>query len=134
MKECHQLCKDIVQLDPKTSNTINNAMSFEDDNVPHQRSDLVINCDVDSNNTCQISNHNKCTKEFWLRICKLKMDLQQKCREQDIQFVGNETKDRLAQKLADKFFKDSLNNNAADVSPVTEEEASFEAKQVAFLQ
>ena len=40
----------------------------------------------------------------------------------------------MAQKLANKFFQDSLNNNAADVSPVTEEEVSFEAKQVALLQ
>jgi hypothetical protein len=51
MKECHQLCKDIVQLDPRNSITINNTMSLEDDDVPHQRSDLVINHDVDSNNT-----------------------------------------------------------------------------------
>jgi len=62
------------------------------------------------------------------------MDLQQKYREYEIQFVDNETKDHLAWKLANNFFQDSLNNNAADVSPVTEEEVSFEAKQVAFLQ
>jgi hypothetical protein len=42
------------------------------------------------------------------------MDLQQKYREYEIQFVDNETKDHLAQKLANKFFQDLLNNNVAD--------------------
>eukprot|EP00804_Cyclotella_cryptica_P030260 CCRYP_017122-RA/>CCRYP_017122-RA protein AED:0.66 eAED:0.39 QI:0/-1/0/1/-1/1/1/0/134 len=134
MKVYHQLCRAIVQLDPRNSITINNAVSLEDNDVLHQRSDLVINRDVDSINLRQTSNHNNCTKEFWLRACKLKMDLQQKCREYEIQFIENETKDHLAQKLASKFFQDSLNNMPADVSPVTEEELSFEAKQVAFLQ
>jgi hypothetical protein len=50
MKEIHQVCHGIVQLDPSNSLTINNAMSFEDDDVPRQRSDLVINRDFDLNN------------------------------------------------------------------------------------
>ena len=62
----------------------------------------MINGDVDSNNTRQTSNHNNFTKEFWLCACKLKMDLQQKCRDQEAQFVDNETKNHLDQKLANK--------------------------------
>jgi len=114
MKECHIRCKDIVQIYPRNSIMINNAISLEEEDVTHQRSDLVINREFDVNNMHQISNHSNCTNEILLHTCKLKMDLQQKFRKYEIQFVDNETKDHLAQKLANKFFQDLLNNNVAD--------------------
>ena len=130
LKELHQKCKDIVKLTPRNRITVDNAMTLEDDDVPNQRSDLILNRKPVANQ-CQISNHNNCTKESWLRTCKKKPELQKQCRVFSIEFVDTETKGQLATKLGNKFYQDSLDSN--EESPA-DDHLSFEMKQVAFLQ
>ena len=45
LKDLHQKCKDILKLFPRQSITIDNAASLDDDDVPNQRSDLIVNRD-----------------------------------------------------------------------------------------
>jgi len=65
LKDLHQKCKDKLKLYPRQSITIDNAASLDDDDVPNQRSDLIVN-------RGQVANHSNCTKEFWRQTCKKK--------------------------------------------------------------
>ncbi len=45
LKDLHQKCKDKLKLSPRQSITIDNAASLDEDDVPNQRSDLIVNRD-----------------------------------------------------------------------------------------
>ena len=74
IKELHAKCKAIICLAPRNRVTLANAVSLIDDDVPNQRNDLIIGREPEKTYMPRVANHNNCTKEFWMRKCKLKSE------------------------------------------------------------
>ena len=113
---------------------VDNAMYLVDEDVPNQRAEQLVNRMPELNTRHKASSHTNCTKEFWIRTCKKKGDLQQKYRECSLLFEETETMNQLAQKLADKFYQESRSNLSEEVLPETSEEITLNTKQKVVLQ
>lgn len=82
LRELHSEIKSIVQLEPKTSVTYDNAIDLEDDDLPTQRSGL--HAQLVSNRASQKARHSNCTPEYWLRQCSNRKEMVDKCDEYGI--------------------------------------------------
>ena len=81
LRELHSNAKDIIQIQPTKTVTFDNVAELDDDTLPSQKSGLQAK--LNSNRTTQAC-HSHCTPEYWLRVCKLRATLRQKCIEYGI--------------------------------------------------